>query len=40
MCKGFGFVHMSTINEAYAAITALNGANVHGRTLQVSLKKS
>ena len=37
--KGFGFIHMSTIQECYAAITALNGAQVHGRTLQVSLKK-
>jgi RNA recognition motif-containing protein len=30
---------MATMPEAYAAITSLNGAQVGGRTLQVSLKK-
>jgi RNA recognition motif-containing protein len=37
--KGFGFVHMTTQAEAFAAIASLNGANIGGRTLQVSMKK-
>jgi RNA recognition motif-containing protein len=34
--KGFGFVEMSTDNEAAAAISALNGKNVDGRALTVN----
>ena len=34
--KGFGFVEMSSGNEAQAAITALNGKEVDGRTLTVN----
>jgi RNA recognition motif-containing protein len=34
--KGFGFVEMSNDAEAQAAITALNGKEVDGRTLKVN----
>jgi RNA recognition motif-containing protein len=34
--KGFGFVEMGTDAEAQAAITALNGTEVEGRTLTVN----
>jgi len=34
--KGFGFVEMGTDAEAQAAIQALNGAEVEGRTLTVN----
>ena len=34
--KGFGFVEMANDNEAKAAITALNGAEVEGRALTVN----
>lgn len=34
--KGFGFVEMGSDAEAQAAITALNGAEVEGRTLTVN----
>ena len=34
--KGFGFVEMSTDQEAQAAIAALNGQNTDGRTLTVN----
>lgn len=34
--KGFGFVEMSNADEAQAAITALNGSEVGGRTLTVN----
>ena len=34
--KGFGFVEMSSPQEAQAAITALNGAEVEGRNLTVN----
>src|SRR5260221_6339934 len=34
--KGFGFVEMSTDSEADAAISALNGMNVGGRSLTVN----
>ena len=34
--KGFGFVEMSTDQEAQAAITALNGKEVNGRALTVN----
>lgn len=34
--RGFGFVTMSSAEEAQNAITALNGANLDGRTLTVN----
>jgi RNA recognition motif-containing protein len=34
--KGFGFVEMGSDAEAQAAITALNGNEVEGRTLTVN----
>jgi RNA recognition motif-containing protein len=34
--KGFGFVEMSTDEEAQAAISALNGKEVEGRNLTVN----
>lgn len=34
--RGFGFVEMSSDQEAQAAITALNGAEMGGRTLTVN----
>ena len=34
--KGFGFVEMSNSNEAQAAISALNGKEVDGRSLTVN----
>lgn len=34
--KGFGFVEMSTDQEAQAAITALNGQEVQGRAIVVN----
>jgi cold-inducible RNA-binding protein len=34
--KGFGFVEMSTDQEAQAAIAALNGQQVEGRSLTVN----
>jgi RNA recognition motif-containing protein len=37
--KGFGFVEMSTDEEAKAAITALNGQKVGGRPLTVNEAK-
>jgi cold-inducible RNA-binding protein len=37
--RGFGFVTMSTPEEAQAAITALNGKNVGGRDLTVNIAK-
>ena len=37
--KGFGFVEMSTDDEAQAAITALNGQQHDGRTLTVNEAK-
>jgi len=37
--KGFGFVEMSSDQEALAAITALNGQQVAGRTLTVNEAK-
>ena len=37
--KGFGFVQMSTDDEAQGAITALNGRDVDGRALTVNEAK-
>jgi RNA recognition motif-containing protein len=37
--RGFGFVTMSTPQEAEAAIAALNGKNVDGRALTVNVAK-
>ncbi len=37
--RGFGFVEMSTIEEAQAAITALNGSQMDGRSLIVNEAK-
>jgi RNA recognition motif-containing protein len=37
--RGFGFVEMSTPEEAQAAITALNGTQMDGRSLTVNEAK-
>jgi RNA recognition motif-containing protein len=37
--KGFGFVEMSTDEEAAAAITALDGKELDGRTIKVNEAK-
>ena len=37
--RGFGFVEMSTQQEAEAAIQAMNGATLEGRSLTVNLSK-
>ena len=37
--KGFGFVEMSSNEEAEAAITALNGKDIGGRTIKVNEAK-
>ena len=37
--RGFGFVTMSTQEEAQNAITALNGSSVDGRALTVNIAK-
>ncbi len=37
--RGFGFVEMSTPQEAQAAITALNGTQMDGRSLTVNEAK-
>ena len=37
--KGFGFVEMASAQEAQAAITALNGQQVDGRSLTVNEAK-
>jgi cold-inducible RNA-binding protein len=37
--KGFGFVEMNSDQEAQAAIAALNGHEVNGRTLKVNEAK-
>lgn len=37
--RGFGFVTMSTAEEAQNAITALNGASIGGRALTVNVAK-
>lgn len=37
--RGFGFVEMSTPEEAKAAITALNGTQMDGRSLTVNQAK-
>lgn len=38
-CKGFGFVNMVKLEDAQAAIAALNGAQIGPKQLQVSFKK-
>lgn len=37
--KGFGFVEMASAEEAQAAITALNGMSVDGRSIVVTLAR-
>ncbi len=37
--RGFGFVTMSTPEEAETAITALNGKDIDGRSLTVNVAK-
>ena len=37
--RGFGFVEMSTQEEAEKAIAALNGTQHEGRTLKVNISK-
>ena len=37
--RGFGFVEMSTQEEAEKAIEALNGAELEGRTLTVNMAR-
>ena len=37
--RGFGFVTMSTAEEAQNAITALNGTSINGRALTVNVAK-
>ena len=37
--KGFGFVEYSTADEAKAAITGLDGRDVHGQALKVNEAK-
>jgi len=37
--RGFGFVTMSTPEEAEAAISALNGENIDGRLLTVNVAR-
>jgi RNA recognition motif-containing protein len=37
--KGFGFVEMSTAEEAEAARTALDGTQLDGRTIKVDIAK-
>lgn len=39
LSRGFGFVEMSTSEEANAAITALNGSQMDGRALTVNEAK-
>ena len=37
--KGFGFIEYSTADEAIAAITGLDGRDVHGQNLKVNEAK-
>ncbi|MDR3647221.1 MAG: hypothetical protein P4L22_06795 [Candidatus Babeliales bacterium] len=37
--KGFGFVEMSTDDEANASVTGLNGSQVEGRSIKVDLAR-
>jgi len=39
LCKGFAFVNYTRVEDATAAITAMNGATYKGKPLQVSFKK-
>ena len=38
--RGFGFVEMSSSDQAQTAISALNGRNIDGRQLTVNLAKA
>jgi len=38
--RGFGFVEMASADEAQKAIAALNGTNVDGRQLNISLARA
>jgi RNA recognition motif-containing protein len=38
--RGFGFVEMSTPEEAEQAVSKLNGTNLDGRTIQVEKAKA
>lgn len=38
--RGFGFVEMSTAEEAKAAVTALDGKEIDGRNLKVNEAKA
>lgn len=40
LCKGFGFVNMTKLDDAQTAISALNGAQIGTKTLQVSFKQN
>ncbi len=37
--KGFGFIEMSTESEAQTAISSLDGSDLRGRSMKVSLAK-
>ena len=37
--RGFGFVEMSTVEEANQAVQALNGRDLDGRSLKVEISK-
>jgi len=39
LCKGFGFINMTKLEDAQTAIAALNGAQIGTKTLQVSFKQ-
>ena len=39
LSRGFGFIDMMTVEDAAAAISELDGAEVMGRTLRVALAK-
>jgi len=40
LCKGYGFVNMSKLEDAQMAINALNGAQIGNKNLQVSFKQN
>lgn len=37
--KGFAFIEMNSVSEAQSAITALNGSDLDGRNIVVSVAK-